>query len=112
MLFCLLGAMVVAIGNAATGVFCTSDTPWAAVESAGHYTGDRMWRFPLWNCYSSLLQGTPQHKMCISLLTLFNVYLFIYFGYFSIIGYSGFDLDNIGKGKGGGACTAAAFLKV
>lgn len=27
-------------------------------------------------------------------------------------GYSGFDLDNVGKGKGGGSCTAAAFLKV
>lgn len=31
---------------------------------------------------------------------------------FFITGYSGFDLDNIGKGTGGGACKAAAFLKV
>ncbi|VVC30693.1 Peptidase M17, leucyl aminopeptidase, C-terminal,Peptidase M17, leucyl aminopeptidase, N- [Cinara cedri] len=79
----LTGAMVVAIGEAATGVFSTSNVSWCAMESAGHYTGDRMWRFPLWNYYSSLLKG-----------------------------YSGFDLDNIGKAKGqGGACTAAAFLK-
>ncbi|XP_025191013.1 cytosol aminopeptidase-like isoform X2 [Melanaphis sacchari] len=78
----LTGAMMVAIGGAATGVFSSSDIPWAAIQSAGFYTGDRMWRFPLWNYYSSLLKG-----------------------------YSGFDLDNIGKGKGGGACTAAAFLK-
>jgi len=38
-------------------------------------------------------------------------YVYAYFIYVSL-GYSGFDLDNIGKGKGGGACTAAAFLKV
>lgn len=52
-----LGAMAVAIGDAATGVFCTSDSVWTAIESVGHYTGDRMWRFPLWNYYSSLLKG-------------------------------------------------------
>jgi len=50
--------MMVAIGGAATGVFSSSDRSWAAIESAGYYTGDRMWRFPLWNYYSSLLKGT------------------------------------------------------
>lgn len=49
--------MVVALGEVASGVFSTSDTLWTNLEKAGHYTGDRMWRFPLWNCYSSLLQG-------------------------------------------------------
>lgn len=98
---------MVAIGSAATGVFSTSDVPWAAVESAGHYTGDRMWRFPLWNYYSSLLQGN-----CPVSIYLFIIIIDFFLNYFSIIGYSGFDLDNIGKGKGGGACTAAAFLKV
>jgi len=38
---------------------------------------------------------------------MYQIVFFIF-----ITGYSGFDLDNIGKGKGGGACTAAAFLKV
>lgn len=52
-----LGAMVVALGESATGVFSTSDASWSAVQSAGYYTGDRMWRFPLWNYYSCLLQG-------------------------------------------------------
>lgn len=43
----------------------------------------------------------------------FNLNLVLKFKlYLIIVGYSGFDLDNIGKGKGGGACTAAAFLKV
>jgi len=50
--------MVVAIGEAATGVFSSSNIPWAVIESAGYYTGDRMWRFPLWNYYSSLIKGT------------------------------------------------------
>lgn len=49
--------MCVAIGEAGTGVFSTGDIPWTALESAGYYTGDRMWRFPLWNYYSSLLKG-------------------------------------------------------
>lgn len=48
---------MVAIGEAATGVFSSSEIAWKAIEAAGHYTGDRMWRFPLWNYYSSLLQG-------------------------------------------------------
>ncbi|XP_050531055.1 cytosol aminopeptidase-like isoform X2 [Daktulosphaira vitifoliae] len=78
----LTGAMMVAIGGAATGVFSKTDNVWNDVKSAGYYTGDRMWRFPLWSYYSNLIKG-----------------------------YTGFDLDNIGKGKGGGACTAAAFLK-
>jgi len=57
-LWCQIGAMVVAIGEAATGVFSSSNIPWAALESAGYYTGDRMWRFPLWTYYSSLIKGT------------------------------------------------------
>lgn len=57
--------MVVAIGEAATGVFSSSNIPWAAIESAGYYTGDRMWRFPLWNYYSSLIKGTYQFTMQI-----------------------------------------------
>lgn len=51
---------MVAIGGAATGVFSSSDKSWADIESAGHYTGDRMWRFPLWNYYSSLLKGIKE----------------------------------------------------
>lgn len=53
-----IGAMMVALGGSATGVFSSSDISWNAVTSAGYYTGDRMWRFPLWNYYSMLLQGT------------------------------------------------------
>lgn len=48
---------MMALGGSATGVFSTSDSSWDAVQSAGYYTGDRMWRFPLWNYYSTLLKG-------------------------------------------------------
>lgn len=78
----LTGAMVVCLGNVATGVFCNSGELYADLERAGAVTGDRMWRFPLWKAYTKQISDYPA-----------------------------FDLNNIGKGKGGGSCTAAAFLK-
>lgn len=43
----LTGAMVVALGDAATGVFTTSNALWKLFEKAGLETGDYVWRFPL-----------------------------------------------------------------
>ncbi|XP_019864648.1 cytosol aminopeptidase-like [Aethina tumida] len=78
----LTGAMVVCLGNAATGVFTNSNKLYQVLEKAGSETGDRVWRFPLWKHYTKQISEN-------------NAY----------------DLNNIGKGKGGGSCTAAAFLK-
>lgn len=39
--------MVVALGDAATGVFTTSNALWKLFEKAGLETGDYVWRFPL-----------------------------------------------------------------
>ncbi|CAG9822474.1 unnamed protein product [Phaedon cochleariae] len=78
----LTGAMRVALGNAATGVFSTSDRLYAALQSAGSVTGDRVWRMPLWRHYTKQVADHPAY-----------------------------DLNNVGKGKGGGSCTAAAFLR-
>lgn len=78
----LTGAMVVCLGNVATGVFCNSSKLFTDLEHAGAVTGDRMWRFPLWKTYTKQISD-----------------------------FAAFDLNNIGKGKGGGSCTAAAFLK-
>lgn len=78
----LTGAMVVALGDAASGVFTNSPILWEQLRRAGSYTGDRVWRFPLWKHYSKLVTDYPA-----------------------------FDVNNVGKGKGGGSCTAAAFLK-
>nr|XP_024215432.1 cytosol aminopeptidase-like isoform X2 [Halyomorpha halys] len=77
----LTGAMRIALGGVLSGVFSTSTPMWEELRKAGSVTGDRVWRFPLVNAYSK-----------------------------SLTEHTSVDLTNIGKG-GGGACTAAAFLK-
>ncbi|XP_068133801.1 cytosol aminopeptidase [Hyperolius riggenbachi] len=79
----LTGAMVVALGSAATGVFTNSSWLWTHLQEAGGITGDRMWRMPLFEHYSK--------QVTESALA---------------------DVNNVGKdGRSGGSCTAAAFLK-
>ncbi|KAI4457372.1 leucine aminopeptidase-related [Holotrichia oblita] len=78
----LTGAMTVALGDAATGVFTNSNELYGKLEQAGARTGDRMWKFPLWKRYSELVTEYPFY-----------------------------DVHNVGKGKGGGSCKAAAFLR-
>lgn len=75
--------MAVALGAEASGVFTNSDQLWEDLELAGMYTGDRVWRFPLWKGYGKELK--EQQSV---------------------------DITNIGKGSQGGACSAAAFLRV
>lgn len=77
----LTGAMSVALGTGAAGAFCSRSSDWSVLESCGVSTGDRVWRMPLWNHYTE--------KMKVSPLA---------------------DLNNAPVG-GGGACTAAAFLR-
>jgi len=77
----LTGACSVALGTAATGVFCTDSQDFAALERCGSMSGDRMWRLPLWRHYTDKVKKTPLA-----------------------------DLNNAPVG-GGGACTAAAFLR-
>nr|XP_061791789.1 cytosol aminopeptidase-like [Nerophis lumbriciformis] len=79
----LTGAMDVALGSAATGVFTNSDWLWEQLHKASVVTGDRVWRMPLFQHYTS--QVTDSQLA---------------------------DLNNIGKySRSGGACTAAAFLR-
>uniref|UniRef100_A0A1A8PDU5 Cytosol aminopeptidase n=1 Tax=Nothobranchius pienaari TaxID=704102 RepID=A0A1A8PDU5_9TELE len=79
----LTGAMDVALGSAATGVFTNSDWLWEQLHKASVVTGDRVWRMPLFQHYSK--QVTDSQLA---------------------------DLNNIGKySRSGGACTAAAFLR-
>uniref|UniRef100_A0A3B1J6V6 Cytosol aminopeptidase n=1 Tax=Astyanax mexicanus TaxID=7994 RepID=A0A3B1J6V6_ASTMX len=79
----LTGAMDVALGSAATGVFTNSDWLWEKLHKASVVTGDRVWRMPLFQHY------TKQVTECALA-----------------------DLNNIGKySRSGGACTAAAFLR-
>ena len=79
----LTGAMNVALGSAATGVFATSTSYWNVLHDAGVRTGDRVWRMPLFNHYT---KQTTDSQLA--------------------------DVLNIGKHAGqGGACIAAAFLR-
>jgi leucyl aminopeptidase len=53
----LTGAMVIALGSQAAGLF-TSDDPLAhALEQAADVTFDRIWRMPLWPEYSEVLES-------------------------------------------------------
>ncbi|XP_064007438.1 cytosol aminopeptidase [Pogoniulus pusillus] len=79
----LTGAMDVALGSAATGVFTNSSWLWNHLYEASISTGDRVWRMPLFEHYTKQVTDCPLA-----------------------------DLSNIGKySRAGGACTAAAFLK-
>ncbi|CAB4064997.1 RFWD2 [Lepeophtheirus salmonis] len=78
----LTGAMAIALGGGAAGTFTNSDALWDQLQKAGEYTGDRLWRLPLWDIYSSQVKK-------------------------SVLA----DLNNIGSVAYGGSCTAAAFLQ-
>lgn len=80
----LTGAMRVALGGAATGVFTNCTAVFDKLQRAGSLTGDRVWRMPLWQYYTKQMTDCPAS-----------------------------DLVNISRGSspGGGSCTAAAFLK-
>lgn len=79
----LTGAMRIALSNSATGVFTNDGNLFETLRSAGTVTGDRVWRLPLWKHFTD--EVTKKVK--------------------------GADLNNIAKCKGGGSCTAAAFLR-
>jgi len=78
----LTGAISVALGTAATGVFSTSSEAYARLAEAGQLTGDRVWRMPLWQHYTDKMKKSPLA-----------------------------DLNNVSSSPGGGSCTAAAFLR-
>ncbi|OWF41455.1 Cytosol aminopeptidase [Mizuhopecten yessoensis] len=79
----LTGAIDVALGAGATGVYTNSLKMWEHLHKAGTLTGDRVWRMPLFNHYTK--------QVTMSDLA---------------------DINNIGTGgRSGGSCTAAAFLR-
>lgn len=71
-----------ALGDCVTAIYSTNEDLWQSIHQAGHETGDRVWRMPLFSHYSNQMTE-----------------------------HDGYDLNNLGKGKGGGSCTAAAFLR-
>jgi len=77
----LTGAMMVALGAGASGVFTRSQDIYDKLFDAAWHTGDRVWQMPMFNLYLEQMKKSPTA-----------------------------DLNNIGGGRAGGACTAAAFL--
>ena len=77
----LTGAISVALGSGAAGVYSKRTGDWETLSQCGARAGDRVWRMPLWKLYNE--------KMKKSALA---------------------DLNNISLSPGAGSCTAAAFL--
>jgi leucyl aminopeptidase len=53
----LTGAIVIALGHAASGVFSNSDTLSRALVTAGDEAYDRTWPMPLWDDYHEGLES-------------------------------------------------------
>ncbi|VDP07941.1 unnamed protein product [Soboliphyme baturini] len=80
----LTGAIRISLGSAAAGVFTNDDQLWTSLLKASIETGDRVWRLPLFQYFSSALKTSAA------------------------------DFDNISKpamATMGGSSVAAAFLK-
>lgn len=77
----LTGAMTVALGYFAAGLFTNNDRLSDEIGLASRATGERVWPMPLWDDYAKLLKGTHA------------------------------DLCNIGPRGVAGSITAACFLK-
>ncbi|XP_078358312.1 LOW QUALITY PROTEIN: cytosol aminopeptidase-like [Oculina patagonica] len=77
----LTGAMDIALGQGAAGVFTNSLTLWHCIFQAGFDCGERMWRMPFYKHYTEQIESDVA------------------------------DIRNTGKKRSAGACTAAVFLK-
>lgn len=76
----LTGAIMVALGLNHCGAFVNDDALWNDLQSASNTTGEKLWRMPLDESFRREMDSTFA------------------------------DIKNIGNGRMGGACTAAAFL--
>ena len=53
----LTGAMIVALGSHASGLFTQDDELAEDLLAAGEWSGDRAWRMPLWDEYQEMLKS-------------------------------------------------------
>jgi len=53
----LTGGVLVALGHYAAGVMGTDDALCGKLEEAAYATGERVWRFPLWEDYCAMMEG-------------------------------------------------------
>lgn len=76
----LTGAIMVALGLNYCGAFVNDDALWKHLEKASHVTGEKLWRMPLDESFRREMDSPFA------------------------------DIKNVGNGRNGGSCTAAAFL--
>ncbi|HNQ92172.1 MAG TPA: leucyl aminopeptidase [Alphaproteobacteria bacterium] len=76
----LTGAIMIALGLNHAGVFANDEKLWKGLEKAAHATGEKVWRMPLDDAFRREMDSEFA------------------------------DIKNIGGGRYGGSCTAAAFL--
>lgn len=77
----LTGAIGIALGQEAAGLFCNDDGLTEKVRTAGEATGERVWPFPLWDEYNDHIKGAVA------------------------------DIKNMGKERRAGSIAAAVFLQ-
>ncbi len=77
----LTGAMMVALGHEYCGTFVNDDTLWKQMDKASDESGEKLWRMPLDKVWSKEVESAVA------------------------------DVQNLGKSRYAGACTAAAFLE-
>lgn len=77
----LTGAMMVALGHEYCGTFVNDDALWKGLEKASAATGEKLWRMPLDKAWNKEVESDVA------------------------------DIQNLGKSRYAGACTAAAFLE-
>ncbi|RYX84524.1 leucyl aminopeptidase [bacterium] len=77
----LTGAIGVALGQEGAGLFTNDDTLAQGLEAAGIETGEKLWRFPMWEEYNDYMKGNVS------------------------------DLKNISNARGAGSISAAVFLR-
>lgn len=52
------------LGGSASALFSTSSFLWKQFKQAGSYTGDRVWRLPLWKYFNQLVTPTIAADIC------------------------------------------------
>ena len=77
----LTGAIIVALADVYSGLFCNDDDLSKKIEACGVKTGERAWRLPLGEEYDEMINSDIA------------------------------DMKNVGSGRGAGSTTAAQFLK-
>ena len=77
----LTGAIIVALADVYSGLFCNDDDLAKKIEACGNVTGERTWRLPIGEEYDAMINSDIA------------------------------DMKNVGGGRGAGSTTAAQFLK-